>query len=395
MSFSDLTKVLMMAVVVALSSHVAIGQKAPKFLPLPKVTLQPVLSGLAQPLFVRGARDGSKRLFIVQQRGRILAYNPATGTTTTFLDVTTKVSQFGPERGLLGLAFHPQFATNGYFFINYTRASDGATIVARYKTNDGNLTGNVSSERIVMTIAQPYSNHNGGMIDFGPDGFLYIGMGDGGSANDPLANSQNLASYHGKLLRIDPDVSGDNTNPPYAIPSTNPFAGPINGLDEIYAFGFRNPWRWSFDRATGELWLADVGQNAIEEVNKVVLGGNYGWRVYEGNTCTNIEPTNCVASNYAAPLFQYSHTGSRCSVTGGYVYRGSRLLSTFPRGTYIYGDYCTGEIFIWRGKQQLLVDTTRFISSFGEDDDGEIYVVGIGSSSSATGTVEKFVKTGN
>jgi len=313
----------------------------------------------------------------------------------TFLDIATKVNQTGSERGLLGLAFHPQFATNGYFFVNYTRASDGATVVARYKTNAGNETGNVSSERILMTISQPFANHNGGMIEFGPDGFLYIGMGDGGSANDPGARAQNIGNLYGKMLRIDPDVSGNDTNPAYAIPSTNPYAGPVTGLDEIYAIGLRNPWRWSFDRATGELWLADVGQLAIEEVNKVTLGGNYGWRVYEGTQCTNIEPTNCTASNYSMPIFEYSHTGGRCSITGGYVYRGSRLLSTFPRGTYIYGDYCTGEIFIWRGKQQLLIDTTRSISSFGEDDDGEIYVIGIGSATSATGTLEKFVKVAN
>ena len=306
------------------------------------------------------------------------------------LDVTSKVSQTGSERGLLGLAFHPQFATNGYFFVNYTRSSDGATIIARYKANEGNLTGNVSSERILLTISQPFTNHNGGMIDFGPDGFLYIGMGDGGSANDPGARSQNLTSHHGKLLRIDPDVSGNDTNPAYAIPSTNPFAGPVAGLDEIYAYGFRNPWRWSFDRLTGDLWLADVGQDAMEEVNKITLGGNYGWRIYEGTRCTNIEPTNCVSSNFSPPVFEYTHAGSnRCSITGGYAYRGNR--GTFPRGTYLYGDYCTGEILIWRGRQQILVDTTRMLVSFGEDDDGEIYVVGIGSSTSATGTVEKFV----
>jgi len=388
---SRFLRILIVSALVASSVPFAYSQKTLKFLPLPNVTLVPVLSGLAQPIFVRGAGDGTKRLFVVLQRGRILSYDSVTGTTTTFLDVTTKVSQTGSERGLLGLAFHPQFSENGYFFINHTRASDGATVVARYKANDGNLSGNVSSERIVMTIAQPYSNHNGGMIDFGPDGFLYIGMGDGGSANDPGARAQNLTSYHGKLLRIDPDVSGDDSNPPYVIPSTNPFAGPITGLDEIYAYGLRNPWRWSFDRATGDLWLADVGQNTIEEVNKVVLGGNYGWRVYEGTQCTGIEPGNCVASNYSMPVFQYDHTGGRCSVTGGFVYRGNK--GTFPKGTYIYADYCTGEIFLWRGRQQVLVDTTRFISSFGEDDDGEIYVLGIGSSTSATGTLERFVRS--
>jgi glucose/arabinose dehydrogenase len=388
---SKFLKISSLVFLVAVSANFVFGQTFSKYLPLPKAQLVPFLSGLAQPLFVRGAGDGTKRLFIVLQRGRILSYDPSTGTTTTFLDVTTKVSQTGSERGLLGLAFHPQFSTNGYFFINYTRTSDGATIIARYKANDGNLTGNVSSERILLTVAQPYTNHNGGMIEFGPDGFLYIGMGDGGSSNDPQARAQNLTTYHGKLLRIDPDVSGDNSNPAYAIPSSNPFFGPTTGLDEIYAYGFRNPWRWSFDRATGELWLADVGQFAIEEVNKVTIGGNYGWRIYEGTQCTNIEPANCVASNYTMPIFEYNHSNSRCSITGGYVYRGNR--GTFPKGTYIYGDYCTGEIFVWRGIQQRLVDTTRLIASFGEDDDGEIYVVGIGSTTSATGTIETVVGT--
>jgi glucose/arabinose dehydrogenase len=391
---SPISKSFLTILVLLLAAQFAVGQKTLKFLPLPEVQLVPVLTGIAQPVLVRGAGDGTKRLFVVLQRGRILVHDPAAGTTGTFLDIATKVNQTGSERGLLGLAFHPQFAENRYFFINYTRASDGSTIIARYRANEGNLSALASSERILMTISQPYTNHNGGMIDFGHDGFLYIGMGDGGSANDPGARAQNINNLHGKILRIDPDVSGDDSNPAYSIPPTNPFAGPIAGLDEIYAVGLRNPWRWSFDRATGDLWLADVGQNAIEEVNKVVLGGNYGWRVYEGDQCTNIEPTNCVAANYSMPVFQYNHTGGRCSVTGGYVYRGGRR-ATFPNGTYIYGDYCTGEIFLWRGRQQLLIDTTRFISSFGQDDEGEIYVVGIGSSSSATGTVEKFVKVGN
>ena len=384
-AISQILKTFLAIVVLVLCVPMVPGQKTPKFLPLPNVTLQPVLTGLAQPIFVTGAGDGTGRLFIVLQRGRILSYDPATKTTTTFLDISNRVSQTGSERGLLGLAFHPRYFDNGYFFVNYTRLSDGATIVARYQ---GHLTGDPNSESVLLSIPQPYANHNGGMMAFGPDLNLYIGLGDGGSANDPQANSQNLQSLLGKLLRIS-IPPGFEPLATYTIPSTNPFFGSSSARGEIYAYGLRNPWRWSFDRGTGDLWLADVGQNAIEEVNKVVLGGNYGWRIYEGTQCTNIQPSLCTPSNFAMPVFEYNHSNGRCSVTGGYVYRGRR--GTFPKGTYIYGDYCTGEIFIWRGRQQVLLDTSRFISSFGEDGEGEIYVVGIGSTTSPTGTVEKFV----
>jgi len=381
-AISQLLRTFFTIAVVSMIVLVVPGQKTPKFLPLPSVTLQPVLTGLAQPIFVTGAGDGSGRLFIVLQRGRILAYDPTTKTTSTFLDISSRVSQTGSERGLLGLAFHPNVFVNGYFFVNYTRSSDGATTISRFQ---GNLTGDPNSENVLLSIPQPYTNHNGGMMAFGPDLNLYIGLGDGGSANDPQAYSQNLQSFLGKLLRITPGTA----HPNYTIPSTNPFFDSSSARREIFAYGFRNPWRWSFDRGTGELWLADVGQNAIEEVNKVVLGGNYGWRIYEGTQCTNLQPSFCTPSNFAMPVFEYNHSNGRCSVTGGYVYRGKR--GTFPKGTYIYGDYCTGEIFIWRGRQQLLIDTNRFISSFGEDGEGEIYVVGIGSTTSPTGTVEKFV----
>jgi glucose/arabinose dehydrogenase len=349
------------------------------------IRLQPYLSGLSSPLLLTNAKDGTRRTFVVQQGGIIKVIQPGTNTATNFIDISAKLIA-GGEQGLLGLAFHPQFASNGYFFVNYTRASDGATVIARYKTIDAtNALGNPNSESIVLVIAQPYSNHNGGMIEFGPDGNLYIGMGDGGSANDPENRAQNINSLLGKFLRITPSVADISINP-YSIPADNPFVG-VAGADEIYAVGVRNPFRWSFDRGgMRQLWASDVGQNAIEETDIITKGGNYGWRVYEGTQCTNLDPTLCTASNFVAPIFQYGHTGGRCSITGGYVYRG--MQGSLPNGAYIYGDYCTGEIFMWNGSQQtLLLDTTRNIASFGEDEDGELYAVGINS-----GTVEKITR---
>jgi len=349
------------------------------------VRLQPFLSGLNSPLYITNAKDGTKRLFVVQQGGIIKVVQPGSNTPTDFINISSKIVS-GGERGLLGLAFHPQFATNGYFFVNYTRFGDGATIIARYKTtNSTNLLGDPNSERILLTIAQPFANHNGGMIEFGADGNLYIGMGDGGSANDPGNRAQNINDLLGKFLRITPNVAEVSINPAYTIPSDNPFVG-RDGADEIYALGMRNPFRWSFDRGgTGQLWAGDVGQNAIEEVDIITKGGNYGWRVYEGTQCTNNDPNLCNPNNYTAPIFQYTHPGGRCSVTGGYVYRGTQR--TLPDGAYTYADFCTGEFWMWNNNQQILLqDTTRNISSFGEDEDGEIYIVGLG------GTVDKVVR---
>ncbi len=355
--------------------------------PQPTPRLQPFLSGLSSPLFLTHAKDGSRRIFVVQQRGIIKVVQPGSTVATNFIDLSSKVSQSGSERGLLGLAFHPQFATNSFFFVNYTRQSDGATVIARYKATNNNTVGDINSEAIIITIAQDFSNHNGGMIEFRNDNGtdnLYIGMGDGGSGNDPNNRAQDVNSLLGKFLRITPTLAEPPSVPAYTNPPDNPYVG-VNGADEIYAIGVRNPFRWSFDRANpSDLWAGDVGQNAIEEVDLITRGGNYGWRVYEGTNCTNIDPGLCTPANYIAPLFQYNHSGGRCSITGGYVYRGG--LRTFPGGTYIYGDYCTGEYWRWTGSQQILIqDTSRNISSFGEDEDGELYLVGLG------GTVEKIV----
>ncbi len=351
---------------------------------LAAIQLDPVVTtGLSSPLFVGHAGDGSNRLFIEEQGGIIRVLQPGSSTPTVFLDIHTKVVA-GGERGLLGLAFHPQYAANGRFFVYYTRSGDGTLVIAEYKVS---ANPNVAdpTEAVLLTIPHPTNtNHNGGMLAFGPDGYLYIGVGDGGSGNDPPSNAQNINVLLGKILRID-------VNPPegsgvlFILPPTNPFYGSTPGADEIFAFGMRNPWRFSFDRGTGQQWVADVGQGTREEVDTpIVNGGNYGWRVYEGSVCTNNDPGLCNAANYIFPIFDYTHSGGRCSITGGYVYRGSQ--GALPAGTYVYGDYCSGEIFAWDGStQSILLDTTMNISSFGEDEAGELYVVNLG------GTVSKIV----
>src|SRR5438552_1878558 len=304
-----------------------------------RVSLVPVLSGLSQPVYLTNAKDGSDRRFIIEQIGRIRVLQPGAATTSVFLDVTSRVL-FGGEQGLLGLAFHPQFATNRRFYVNYTRRPDGATVVAEYR--DG-------VERILFTIAQPYENHNGGMIEFGPDELLYIGMGDGGSGNDPQNRAQNLNELLGKMLRINVDVS--------------------NSRPEIFAYGFRNPWRFAFDRLTGQLYAADVGQSAREEIDIVTQGGNYGWRVWEGTLCTGLGPAPCSAPGFIPPIADYANTGAdgRCSIIGGYVYRG--IQASLPYGAYVYGDLCSGEILMLKdGVQTVLVNSTLTISSFGEDE---------------------------
>lgn len=369
--------VLFAAFVAVLCVSTAVAQ-------LTNIQRQSFLTGLSSPVFITNAGDGTNRLFVVQQRGLIRVVQPGSTSFTDFIDLSSLASQSGSERGLLGLAFHPNFASNSFFFVNYTRQSDGATVIARYKAINNNTIGDPTSALVVLVISQDFSNHNGGNIGFGPDNNLYIGMGDGGSGNDPNNRAQNVNSLLGKMLRITPSTSEVIGVPAYSNPPDNPYVG-INGADEIYAIGLRNPYRWSFDRGgTHQLWVGDVGQNAIEEVDKVTLGGNYGWRVYEGNSCTNNDPGLCTSTNYTPPVFQYSHTGGRCSITGGYVYRGTKR--TFPSGTYIYGDYCSGEYWLWDGQNQILIeDTTRNISGFGEDEAGELYLVNLG------GTVEKII----
>lgn len=343
--------------------------------PPPTIQLVPVVGNLSSPVFITSARDGSNRLFIVEQTGRIRVLPPGASAplAVPFLDVNAKIVCCG-EQGLLGLAFHPQFASNRRFFINYTRRGDGATVISEFTVSASDANVAETAEKIILTIAQPYSNHNGGMIDFGPDSFMYIGTGDGGSGNDPENRAQNNNELLGKMLRIDVDTP--NGNVPYSSPSSNPFFGPTPGRDEIYATGLRNPFRHSFDRQTGQLYAGDVGQGQIEEVSIITLGGNYGWRVFEGTRCTNLGPAPCTPSNYIAPITEYNHSGGRCSVTGGYVYRGPGL--SLLLGSYIFGDYCSGEILLFNNNAaSVMLDTNLQISSFGEDEAGELYVVGL------------------
>jgi hypothetical protein len=335
------------------------------------IQLQAIVHGLTDPVFITNAHDGTNRLFIVEQGGVIKVLQPGSTTPTVFLDITGKVVS-GGERGLLGLAFHPQYPANPAFYVNYTRAGDGATVIAMYQVS-GDPNAASSSENVLLVIGQPFANHNGGMLAFGPDGYLYIGMGDGGAGFDPDNRAQNTEDLLGKILRI--DVNATNGSALYSSPSTNPFYGPTPGADEIFAYGFRNPWRFSFDRATGDLYVGDVGQNQREEVDLVGLGGNYGWRSWEGTLCTGLSPdSGCTGGGYVFPIVEYTHGSGRCSITGGYVYRGS--LGSLPAGRYVFADFCTGEIFLaGAGTVITLMDTTFQISSFGEDETGEIYVV--------------------
>lgn len=340
-----------------------------------EITLTQILSGLSQPTTVTHA--GDLRLFITQQTGKI-AVMPLGATSvnaTPFLDVTNVIICCG-EQGLLGLAFHPHYRDNGFFYIDYTRAGDGATVIARYKVSANDINrADPNSGTILLTIAQPFSNHNGGQLQFGPDGYLYIGMGDGGSGGDPGNRAQNLNELLGKILRIDVDNGS-----PYGIPPSNPFVNRAGARPEIWAFGVRNPWRFSFDRSNGDLWIGDVGQNAFEEIDlqlQTSIGGeNYGWRRMEGFHCFN-PATNCSDSTMTLPIAEYDHNGGRCSITGGYRYRGSRYSRL--QGIYLYADYCSGTVWglsnvagIWSSR--VLAQTTLGITTFGEDVNGEMYL---------------------
>ena len=331
-----------------------------------RIALQPVVAeGVSNPVFVTHAGDGSGRLFVVEQPGRIRVVAGGALAPAPFLDIAARVVS-GGERGLLGLAFHPDYPRTRRYFVNYTRRPDGATVIAEYQVSAADSNVSARTERVLLVIEQPYPNHNGGMIAFGADGFLYIGMGDGGAGGDPQNRAQNRQDLLGKMLRI--DVNGAQ---PYAIPPDNPFVGG-GARPEIWALGLRNPWRFSFDRQTHELWAGDVGQGSWEEIDIVRRGGNYGWRLMEGAHCYN--PARCDRQGLELPIAEYANSGNRCSITGGYVYRGTAI----PRlaGMYVYGDYCSGEIFGLRaGTRRVLLDTRLSISSFGEDEAGEMYVV--------------------
>jgi glucose/arabinose dehydrogenase len=350
---------------------------APSTVPLAGVTLEPVASGLSYPVGITNANDGSGRLFVNELTGRIRVINPdGTLRAADFVDLSDRLVA-GGERGLLGVAFHPDFATNGRLFVHYSRAGDGATVVSELTASADRLTANAASERVLLTQDQPFANHNGGQIAFGPDGYLYIGLGDGGSGGDPYGNGQNRQTLLGKILRIDVDAT-PAPNKGYAIPNGNPYApggvAPGAGLPEIWAFGLRNPWRFSFDRANGDLYIGDVGQNAWEEIDRQLAdsrgGENYGWNAYEASHCYS----SCEGVSAVGPIAEYGHDQG-CSVTGGYVYRGARQPTM--RGTYLFGDYCSGIVFTLPSvglTATHLADTGLQISSFGEGEDGEIYL---------------------
>lgn len=351
------------------------------------IALQSFATGFNSPVEITNA--GDSRLFIVQKGGLIRILNSnGTINTTPFLNLSSIISSNG-ERGLLGLAFHPNYSTNGFFFVNYTNTS-GNTVIARYSVSSGNPDIANSTGTILMTITQPFSNHNGGTIKFGPDGYLYIGMGDGGGSGDPGNRAQNINDNLGKMLRIDVN---SNVAPYYTSPATNPYVG-IAGNDEIWAIGLRNPWKFSFNRLNGDLWIADVGQNAFEEINKTQsplpnTGLNFGWRCYEGNATYNT--SGCVAAtSITFPVHQYAlYSDGTCSVTGGYVYTGA----TYPnfQNKYFFTDYCNDKIKMLNSAG-VITSSASFsgnnFTTFGEDINGELYIAGI-----TSGTVYKIIDT--
>jgi glucose/arabinose dehydrogenase len=329
--------------------------------------------GFDNPVDLQHAGDGSDRLFVVEQPGRIQVFDndAAVTSTDTFLDITDRVTS-GGEQGLLGLAFHPDYANNGYFYVDYTASGPSRTVISRFEVDPADPNrADANSEVVLLEVAQPFGNHNGGQIRFGPDGFLYIALGDGGSGRDPEENGEDPTTLLGSLLRIDVDNPSGGLN--YGIPAGNPFVGNADGFrEEIYAYGLRNPWRFSFDPPTGQLWLADVGQGDYEEIDIIENGGNYGWDVMEGTHC--FEPSSgCNMEGLILPVHEYDHDFGQ-SVTGGFVYRGARVPEL--TGQYIYADFVSGSIWAYdeaTDSNVELIDTNLGISSFGVDEAQELY----------------------
>ncbi len=340
------------------------------------VRLEPLPARLERPVHITHAGDGSGRLFVVEKGGRIVVLRDGVARATPFLDITPRVQSSGSEQGLLGLAFHPRYVESGRFFVGYT-ARNGDQVVASFHVTPDPEVADPASERQILRMEDPASNHNGGLVLFGPDGYLWIGTGDGGAAGDRFGNGQNRRTLLGKMLRIDVD-----NGYPYAIPLDNPFVGSPDTRPEIWAIGLRNPWRYAFDRLTGDLFIADVGQNAWEEIHIQRTGSrggeNYGWPAMEGMHCYR---SGCDPSQYVMPIAEYGRDGG-CSVTGGHVYRGARYPQLW--GHYIFGDFCSGKMWAldepspgqWRMTE--LPRTQLQISSFGEDEAGELYVAGYG-----------------
>ena len=353
-------------------------EAAPAALSSGQLTVAKVTGGLSSPLGMTHAGDGSGRLFVVEQGGRVRIVKGGK-IISTFLNISNHVIS-GGERGLLGLAFHPDFAANGFLFVYYTRL-DGDVVIARMQANAARTFASANTLDPILTIGHGlHTNHNGGALAFGPDGYLYAGVGDGGGTGDPQDNGQRLNTLLGKILRLNPTLGPSAT---YAIPADNPYVGMINRRQEIWDYGLRNPWRITFDRTSGDLYIADVGQSRREEVDLEDVadpgGNNFGWDVLEGSLC--YEPSsNCtVPANYKGPVAQYSHTYG-CSITGGYVYRGTHRDL---QGLYVYGDFCSGRLWTMNANgsgETLRRDTSLNISSFGESEAGELYVTDLNGS---------------
>jgi glucose/arabinose dehydrogenase len=345
------------------------------------VEIQPAFPALSFVSLVdlQNAGDGSDRLFAVERRGHIYVFEnqPAVTVKALFLDIETRVNSAGSEEGLLGLAFHPEYPDTPYFYVNFTASNPRRTVIERYAVTTNPDSADTSSYFTLLEVNQPYSNHNGGQLAFGPDGMLYIGMGDGGSGGDPLGNGQNLQTLLGSMVRIDVDTTATPLN--YGIPPDNPYFDNTSGYrEEIWAHGFRNPWRYSFDKASGWLWVGDVGQNAWEEVDVVNKGLNYGWDILEGSHCYPSAP--CDSTGLELPVWEYVHPGgAQRSVTGGYVYRGAAIPEIF--GKFVYADYITGEVWgvrydgVHPAANTPLFDAPFRISSFGVDESENLFVL--------------------
>ncbi len=334
-----------------------------------------------RPVDLQHPGDNTNRLFVVEQRGVISVFenDPSVSSKSTFLDISDRVDDGGNEEGLLGLAFHPDFENNGYFYVNYT-TNNSRTNISRFQVSQNNADqADMASEQVMLSFEQPFGNHNGGQVSFGPDGYLYIAVGDGGSGGDPHENGQDRSTLLGAILRIDVDNQENNNN--YAIPSDNPFADNNEGYrEEIYAYGLRNPWRFSFDPANGQLWTGDVGQNAYEEMDIVENGGNYGWDCREGmHDFGDSSPACSDAGDLIDPVWEYGR-GEGVSVTGGFVYRGPTLSDL--KGKYIYADYASGRIWsldvsnMENPVNTQLLQVDFGVSSFGTDQNNELYICG-------------------
>ncbi len=345
-----------------------------------QVELEPAFPNLKfnHPVDLQCAGDGSGRIFVVEQQGRIYVFenDENVSSASLFLDITGRVNDSGNEEGLLGLAFHPRFSSKGYFYVDYTAANPRRTVIARYtKSPDNPGVADRNSEYILLEVPQPDSNHNGGQIAFGPDSMLYAAFGDGGSAGDPAGNGQNRRTLLGSIIRI--NVDAPDAGMRYGIPPDNPFYGNTEGYRaEIYAYGLRNPWRFSFDTQTGRMWAADVGQNSREEIDIIRKGGNYGWNIMEGTACYS-PSSGCDTAGLTLPVWEYGRELG-ASVTGGYVYRGTQVPEL--TGTYIFADYVSGRIWSLQyddvnpASVSEIMDTGLFISSFGTDENGELYI---------------------